>query len=139
MFLGSGSPRTTSSLSLINPSICIVLVSSTALLTSIAILVTNEHVSNIGIRFTKLRDWINVITLIYEKTWKQKLIEKNIDEIEALELREIYNRYLDKRRDIMKNTQFKAENIFGDKISKHYFLPEQTTKPKFFKPKHCGH
>ena len=44
--------------------------SSTALLTSIATLITNEYVSKLRTRYTKLTDWINVITLLYEKTLK---------------------------------------------------------------------
>ena len=46
----------------------ILLTSSTALLTSIAILITNEYIPKIKIRYTKLRDWIDVITFLYEKT-----------------------------------------------------------------------
>ena len=32
------------------------------------------------------------------------------------------------RKEIMKNTQFKVEDIFGDVISKDNFSPEQITK-----------
>ena len=62
-------------MSLLYPSIGIVLISSTALLTSIAILITNEYTSKLKIRYTKLGDWINVITLLYEKTLKESLID----------------------------------------------------------------
>ena len=41
ILLGSESGKTTSKMSLINPSISIVLTSSTALLTSIAVMITN--------------------------------------------------------------------------------------------------
>ena len=44
--------------------------SSTALLTSIAILITNEYISKLKIRYSELGDWINVITILYEKTSK---------------------------------------------------------------------
>ena len=54
-------------------------------------------------------------------------IEK-IDEKEALELKKIYNHYLDKRREIMKSTSFKVEDVFGDVISKDNFSQEQITK-----------
>ena len=43
ILLGSGSAISTSTMSLNNPSIDIVLTSSTALLTAIAILITNEY------------------------------------------------------------------------------------------------
>ena len=65
ILIRSGSAISTSTMSLINPSIGIVLTSSTALLTSIAILITNEYISNLKLRYTKLRDWINVLTLLY--------------------------------------------------------------------------
>ena len=113
---------------LINPGAGIIISSSTALLTSVAVLITNEYLSKLKIRYTKLRDWINVITLLYEKTLKQSMIDKKIDEKEALELKKIYNHYLDKRKDIMKNTQFKVEDVFGDVISKDNFSQEQITK-----------
>ena len=80
------------------------------------------------IRYTKLRDWVNVVTLLYEKTSKQSMIDKEIDEKEARELKKIYNLYIDKRSEIMKNTQFKVEDVFGDVISKDNFTQEQITK-----------
>ena len=59
-----------------NPSIDIVLTNSTDLLTSIAILITNEYISKSKIRYTELGDWINVITLFYEKTLKTSMVDK---------------------------------------------------------------
>ena len=59
ILIGSGSAISTSTMSLINPSIGIVLTSSTALLTSLAILITKEYISELKLRYTKLRDWIN--------------------------------------------------------------------------------
>ena len=113
---------------LINPSVGIIASSSTTFLTSIAILITNEYISKLKIRYTKLRDWINVITLLYEKTLKQSMIDKKIDEKEAEQLKQIYNHYLDKKSEIMKNTQFKVEDVFGNVISKDNFSQEQITK-----------
>ena len=128
ILIGSGSALSTSTMSLVNPSIAIVLTSSTALLTSLAILITNEYISKLKLRFTKLRDWINFITILYEKTLNQSMIEKKIDEKEALELKKIYNHYIDKRKEIMDSTKFKVEEIFGDVISKDSISPEQITK-----------
>ena len=93
--IGSGSAISTSTMSLINPSIGLVLTSSTALLTSIAILITNEYISKLKISYTKLRDWINVITLLYEKTLKETMIDKKINEKESEQLKQIYNHYID--------------------------------------------
>ena len=36
-------------------------------------------------------------------------------------MKKIYNHFLDERKDIMKNTQFKVEDVFGDVISKVNF------------------
>ena len=98
------------------------------MLTSIAILITNEYISKLKRRYTKLGDWINVITLLYEKTLKQSMVDKKIDEKESEQLKQIYNHYIDKKSEIMKNTQFKVENIFTDVISKDTISTEQITK-----------
>ena len=106
--IGSGSVVSTSTMSLINPSIGILLTSSTALLTSIAILVTNEYISKLKIRYTKLGGWINVITLLYEKTLKESMIDKKIDQKEADQLKQIYNHYVDKKSEIMKKNSIQS-------------------------------
>ena len=128
ILVGSGSAVSTSAMSLINPSIGIVLTSSTALLTSLAILITNEYISKLKLRYTKLRDWINFITILYEKTLNQSMIDKKIDEKESQELKKIYNHYIDKRKEIMDSTRFIVEDIFGDVISKDSISTEQITK-----------
>ena len=74
--LGSGSAITTSTMSLINPSIGIALTSSTALLTSIAIIIIKEYISKLKLRYAKLRDWINVIMILYKKTLKESMVDK---------------------------------------------------------------
>ena len=126
--IGSGSAISTSTMSLINPSIGLVLTSSSALLTSLAILITNEYIIKLKLRYTKLRDWINFITILYEKTLSQSMIDKKIDEKEASELKKIYNHYLDKRKEITNSTKFKVEDMFGDIISKDSISTEQITK-----------
>ena len=128
ILIGSGSALSTSTMSLINPSIGIVLTSSSALLTSLAIIITNVYIGKLKLRYTKLRDWINFITILYEKTLNQSMIDEKIDEREAQELKKIYNHYIDKRKEIMDSTKFKVEDIFGDVISKDSISPEQITK-----------
>ena len=103
-------------MSLINPGAGNIISSSTALLTSIAILITIEYLSNIKIRYTKLGDWVNVITLLYEKILKHSMVDEKIDEKKSQELNKTYIHYLDKRTEYMKNTQFKVEDVFADKI-----------------------
>ena len=128
ILIGSGSAITSSTFSLINPSIGVPIASCSALLTSIAILITNEYISKLKIRYTKIGDWIKVITLLYEKTLKESMIDKKIDQKEAEQLKQIYNHYVDKKSEIMKNTQFKVEDIFSDVISKDTISTEQITK-----------
>ena len=128
ILVGAGSAVGSSTMGLINPGAGIIISSSTALLTSIAILITNEYISKFKIRYTKLRDWINVITLLYEKTLKESMIDNKTDEKEAQELKKIYNHYIDKRSEFMKKTSFKVEDVFGDVISKDKFSQEQITK-----------
>ena len=128
ILIGSGSAIGSSAMSMINPGAGIIISSSTALLTSIAILITNEYISKLKIRYTKLRDWINVITLLYEKTLKESMIDKKINEKEAEQLKQIYNHYVDKKSEIMKNTSFKVEDIFNDVINKDTISTEQITK-----------
>ena len=56
------------------------------------------------------------------------MVDKKFDEKHALELKKIFKPYLDKRKDIMKNTQYKVEDVFVDIISKDVFSQDQTTK-----------
>ena len=76
ILVGSGSAVSTSTMTLVSPSIGVVLTSSTALLTSIAILITKEYISKLKLRYTKVTDWINFITILYEKTLKESMIDK---------------------------------------------------------------
>ena len=75
ILIGSGSVSANSTMTLLNPSIGVVLSSSSALLTSIIILITNEYISKLKLRYTKLRDWINFITILFEKTLNQSMID----------------------------------------------------------------
>ena len=68
------------------------------------------------------------ITILYGKTLEESMIDKRIDEKEALKFKMIYNHYLDKRKEIMNSTKIKVEDIFGDVISKDSNSPELITK-----------
>ena len=81
-------------------------------------------------RYNKLRNWIKVVTLLYEKTSKQSKVDKNLKQEEAVDLKIIYNHYLDKKYDIMKNTQFRVEDTFCDILGKKSFSPEQIFERK---------
>ena len=101
-------------MSIINPSLGIVFTSSTALSASKASLITNDYISKLKLRYTKLRDWINVITLLYEKTLKESKIDEKDDQKETEQLKQISNHYIEKGKKIMNSIKFKVEDIFGD-------------------------
>ena len=129
---GCGSTITSSILSKNNPSVGIVVSSSTALLTSVAILVTNEYISKLRLRYTILRDWISFFAILFERTLNQLMIDRKIDEKEALKMKTVYNHYLDKRKEILNSTKFRVEDVFDDIISEDPHLPEQITKLNTF-------
>ena len=78
ILVGSASAISSSTMGLTNPNAGKIISSSTALFTSIAILITNEHISKIKIKCTKLEDWINIITLLLEKTLKTSMVDKKL-------------------------------------------------------------
>ena len=61
--------------------------SSISFLTSVSILNTNKYICKLKKLYTGLGDWIIVITLLYEKTVEQSMIDKEIDKKESLEIR----------------------------------------------------
>ena len=109
LLLGFGSAITTSTMSKINPTIGIVLTSGTALLTNFPILITNEYISKLKIRHSMIRDWMNVFTLLYERTLKTSMMDKNIDAKEAVEMKKNYILYLDKRKKYLKKNNVKLK------------------------------
>ena len=76
MLIGSASTINSSTLAFLNPSTGNIIVSSTASITLIAILLTNEKFVKLKFRYTELRAWRNVTTLLYEKSWKQLRVDK---------------------------------------------------------------
>ena len=70
--------------------------------------------------------------MLYEKTLKLSMVDRNIYEKKAEELKKIYNHYLDKRKEILINTIFRVEDVSGDVISKYIFSQGQITKLNFF-------
>ena len=132
LLVGGASTISSSTMGLNNPGAGIFISSSTALLTSIAISITNEYISKLRKRYTELRDWINVIALLYEKALKESTIDTKIIQKEVDQLNQIYIQYIDKRKDIMKSKQLKVEDVFGDVLSKDNFTEERITKLKLF-------
>ena len=56
------------------------------------------------------------------------MIDKELSGKEAVELKKNYNHYVHRRSEIMKNTQFKVEDVFADISSKDSISPEKITK-----------
>ena len=132
ILLGGVSTITTSILSNVSPSVGVFIASSTALLTSTAILITKENIPKLKIRFTKLRDWMNVIILLYEKTLTQCMVDQKICEKEALVKKKIYNHNLDQRKAKRKITQINIEDIYGDIIGQDIVSRDQIMKLNIF-------
>ena len=103
----------------VGASIGVPIAGASAFIASIATLITNEYLSKQKARYIKLRDWINITSLLYEKTLQKSLIDKKIDEKEGEELKQIYNHYLEKKKDIMNSTKFSVQDVFSssDKLS----------------------
>ena len=97
-----------------------------------AILFTNEYISKLKSIYTKLQDWTNAFTLLYRKTLEQSMVDLKNDEKEAEELENVYNHYVDKSKEFMKNTRFQVEDTLGAIISKNSVLLEQLFKIKMF-------
>ena len=131
ILVGSASTVGSSTMGLTNLGAGNTISCSTALLTSNAVLITNEYLSKLKIRHTKLREWINVITLLYEKRLNQSMIDKKIDAKKAEELKKTYNHYLVKIRDC-EITNCEVEDVFGIVVSRDKFIQEQITKPNNF-------
>ena len=79
----SASAVSSSTQDLINPSAGMFFSCSTAILTSIAAVITNEYISILKICYTRQRDWINVLTLLLKKTLKTSMVDKKIDQKET--------------------------------------------------------
>ena len=47
------------------------------------------YLKKLFIVYTKLRNWVNVVSLLYGKTLKTSMVDKKIDETEAFELKKI--------------------------------------------------
>ena len=60
------------------------------------------------------------------------MIDKNVDERDPMDLKKIYNHYLDKRKEIMKSTKTKVEGVFGYIINKDNISQDQIIKPIFY-------
>ena len=60
-------------------------------LTGVATMIKNEYSSKLKFRFTELKDWMSLITIIDEKTVCKSKIAKKNDEREGEELKTIYN------------------------------------------------
>ena len=78
ILVGGCSTKSSSALAILNASSGIVKSSSAALLTNIAILITNVYKLKLKLRYTKLGDWFIVITLLYEQTLEESMIDKKI-------------------------------------------------------------
>ena len=70
--------------------------------------------------------------VLVEKFLNKSMIDKEIDEKEGEDLKKINNPCLDKRKDIVKNTEISNHEIFGEFLGKKGKRREEITKPNTF-------
>ena len=88
IFMRSASTKNSSTIALLarlNQKAGVVITTSTALLTSSAILITSEYISKLKIRCTRLQDWIKVINFGYERTLNQLMVDKKLTKSMGIE------------------------------------------------------
>ena len=71
---------------------------------------------------------MNVNTPLFEKTLKQLMTDKTIDEKQANELKKFYNRYLDNRIEIKKSTHSREDDVFDDIIGTDNICQDEIIK-----------
>ena len=62
------------------------------------------------------------------RLFKSLWLIKTIDEKKVKNLKQIYNHYLDKRKEIMKSTKFSVEDVFGKMNMSETINAEQLQK-----------
>ena len=72
----------------------VAIIGSTGVLISIAVTAIKEYISKLKERYIRLRTFVNKIRVDYEKVLKKSMADKFIDEKEGLELKKIYEFYL---------------------------------------------
>ena len=92
----------------------------------------NEYISNLKIVYTKLRDWRIVITPLYQKTLTQSMADEKNFEKNALDLKRVHFRSLDKRTEPIKKTEFEVEAIFGYFSEKKLLVKSKLSNMKNF-------
>ena len=60
------------------------------------------------------------------------MVNRNIDGKEVEEFKKIWNQYFDKRKQIMKTTEIRVEDIFGFIIGKESIPPKQIIRLNSF-------
>ena len=91
-------------------------IASSGLLISIAVTVFNEYISKLKERYIRLRSFVKKIRVDYEKVLKKSMADKVIDEKEGIELKKIYDFYLNNQKKIMNETKVSVEDIFGNMV-----------------------
>ena len=91
-------------------------IATSGLLISIAVTAINEYISKLKERYIRLRTFVNKIRVDYEKVLKKSMADKVIDEKEGLELKKIYEFYLNNQKKIMSETRVSVEDIFGNRV-----------------------
>ena len=70
-----------------------------------------------------------------KRHWNIRWLIKKIDERGAIELKKVYNHFLDERTDIMKKAQLKVEEVFDDISNKDSLTAEHIYNLDIFSAK----
>ena len=81
-----------------------------------ASMIMNAYLDKVKIRNRKIKIFISLTILLYEKTMKKALQDDIINEQEQRELKDIYQHYLNKKENIKKSTQFDVKEVFKDSL-----------------------
>ena len=81
---------------------------------SLSSLITSFYLEKYKLKCVKIKNYINITILLYEKTMKNALKDNKKDENEGKDLKDIYQYYLNHKADIEKSFQFKVEDVFKD-------------------------
>ena len=91
-------------------------IASASFILTISCILLNAYLDNIKMRNRKIQDFINLTILLYEKTMKKALTDNVINEQESIELKDIYQHYLNKKDDSKRSTQFDVNIVFKDSL-----------------------
>ena len=94
----------------------------TSFIARVATFIGKQYFAKFKLRYTKMRDWIQTITILFEKTFNKSMKNGEFDGEEGEGLKKIYNHCFDKSKVIMKSTEKSYHEVFGGILGKECVL-----------------